>query len=84
VAVCYLATPIEFGALDGKPVHTLFTVVSPSVRVHLHLLATLAAALHDDAVVAAIAARAPEERLVPELERVEALLSARRGDRGER
>jgi PTS system nitrogen regulatory IIA component len=79
VAVCYLTAPVDFDALDGKPVHTLFTVVSPSVRVHLHLLAVLAAALHDGAIVGAITRRAGEAELVTELERVEAALAARRG-----
>ncbi len=81
-AICYLDEPVEFEALDGKPVHTLFTLVSPSVRVHLHLLAVLAAALHDPAVVAALSRRAGEAELLPELARVEAALAAR-GAKGE-
>jgi nitrogen PTS system EIIA component len=34
--------PIEYGALDGKPVHTLFFLFSSSDKTHLHLLAKLA------------------------------------------
>jgi PTS system nitrogen regulatory IIA component len=79
VAVSYLATPVDFEALDGKPVHTLFTMVSPSVRVHLHLLAHLATALQDVDVLAAVAARAPEPELIEALARVEASLPQRRG-----
>ena len=45
VTLCFLATPVEFNAVDGKPVHTLFTIVSPTVKVHLHLLSQLAFAL---------------------------------------
>ncbi len=82
VAVFYLATPVDFGALDGEPVHTLFTVVSPSVRVHLHLLALLAAALHDPAVRAGVDARADERALTEALTRVEGALALRR--RGEK
>lgn len=77
-AICYLARPVEFGALDGKPVHTLVTLVSPSARVHLHLLALLAAALHDPTVRARLDARAGADELLPEIERVEAALAARR------
>lgn len=47
IALCYLANPIDFGALDGKPVKILFLITSPTVRVHLHLLSRLAYALHD-------------------------------------
>jgi PTS system nitrogen regulatory IIA component len=81
VAVSYLATPVEFEAIDGKPVHTLFTLVSPSVRVHLHLLAVLAAALRDLDVLAAVQARAAEPELVDALARVEAALPRRRARR---
>ena len=83
VAICYLDQPVEFGAIDGKPVHTLVTLVTPSTRVHLHLLAVVAAALHDPAVRAKLEARAGAEELVPEMARVEAAIAAQRGG-GER
>jgi nitrogen PTS system EIIA component len=47
LTLCFLARPIEFDALDGNPVHALFTVVSPTVKAHLHLLARVAHALRD-------------------------------------
>ncbi|HEX9307090.1 MAG TPA: PTS sugar transporter subunit IIA [Anaeromyxobacter sp.] len=78
VAVCYLEPPADFEALDGKPVHTLVTVVSPSTRTHLHLLALIAASLHDPAVVALLEARAGVDELVREIERVEAAIAERR------
>ncbi len=34
--------PIEYGALDGRPVHTLFFLFSCSDKTHLHLLSKLA------------------------------------------
>jgi PTS system nitrogen regulatory IIA component len=34
--------PIEYGALDGSPVHTLFFLFSSSDKSHLHLLSKLA------------------------------------------
>jgi PTS system nitrogen regulatory IIA component len=81
VAICYLEPPADFEALDGKPVHTLVTVVSPSIRTHLHLLAIIAAALHDPMVVARLEARAGAEALVPEIERLEAAVAERRAAR---
>jgi PTS system nitrogen regulatory IIA component len=78
VAICYLERPVDFGALDGKAVHTLVTVVTPSTRAHLHLLALVAASLRDPAVLARLDARAGVDELVPEIERVEAALAARR------
>jgi PTS system nitrogen regulatory IIA component len=47
ISLCFLANPIDFGALDGKPVRILFMLTSPTVKVHLHLLSRLAFALHD-------------------------------------
>ena len=78
-AICYLDRPIDFDSLDGKPVHTLVTLVCPSTRTHLHLLARAAAALRDPAVLAKLQARADVDALIPEIERVEAALAARRG-----
>jgi PTS system nitrogen regulatory IIA component len=78
VAICYLERPVDFEAIDGKPVHTLVTLVSPSTRAHLHLLARVAAALHDPAVLAKLDARADVDALVPEIARVEAELAAKR------
>lgn len=78
VAICYLARPVEFDALDGKPVHTLVTLVCPSTRAHLHLIALAAAALRDPGVLAALASRADAAALVQEVARFEADLAARR------
>jgi PTS system nitrogen regulatory IIA component len=47
ITLCFLKTPIDFGALDHKPVHALFSMVSPSIRVHLHLLSRLGFLLKD-------------------------------------
>lgn len=60
VALGFLAQPIEFGALDGKPVHTLFLLISPTVQAHLQLLSRLAFVLRDDAFKKAMALRATE------------------------
>lgn len=42
VAVVYPQKPIEYGALDGNPVHTLFFLFGSSDKRHLHLLAKIA------------------------------------------
>ncbi len=78
VAICYLDQPVDFEALDGKAVHTLVTLVSPSTRTHLHLLALTAASLRDPAVLAKFEARAGADELVPEIERIEAAVAAKR------
>jgi nitrogen PTS system EIIA component len=47
ITLCFLQKPIDFNAVDGKPVDILFTLISPTARTHLHLLAKLAYALRD-------------------------------------
>ncbi len=47
IALFFLETPVDFGALDGRPVHALFMLISPSVKAHLHLLSRLAFTLSD-------------------------------------
>lgn len=47
ISLCFLHNPIDFDAVDGKPVTILFTLVTPNVKAHLHLLAKLAFLLHD-------------------------------------
>jgi len=42
VTVVYPKNPIEYGALDGKKVHTLFFLFACDDKRHLHLLAKLA------------------------------------------
>lgn len=47
ISLCFLKKPIDFDAVDGKPVTILFTLVTPNVKAHLNLLAKLAFLLHD-------------------------------------
>jgi len=69
-----LRHPVDFEAMDGKPVHALFMVVSPTVPVHLRILAQLGFLLRDDTLRAMMRDRAPAEAL---LERVEMLEQSR-------
>ena len=71
VSLCYLDPAVDFGAADGQLVHTLFTVVSTSIRGHLHLLSRLAFALREESCKALLRKRAGEKELVAELRRIE-------------
>ncbi len=75
VTLAFLEKPLPFGAPDGQPVFALFTMISPTIRKHLQLLARLATALHDEGFKAAVMARAPAEAILREVERVEATFS---------
>jgi PTS system nitrogen regulatory IIA component len=64
VTLCYLKTPVDFRAADGEPVHTLFSLVTGTVKSHLHLLSTLSFVLQEPAVRAALARRAKADEIV--------------------
>src|SRR2546430_9596416 len=64
VALCYLDGPVPFDAPDGKPVHTLFALISPTVVGHLQLLSRLSLALLDPACKAAVLRRAGPAEII--------------------
>lgn len=64
VCLCFLEKPVEFGAVDGQPVHTLFTLVSPTVRMHLYLLSRLSYALLQPGFRDAVNRQADREAIV--------------------
>jgi len=71
ITLCFLDEAVDFGALDGKPVHVLFSLISPTVRAHLRLLSRLAFALHDPGFKQAVIAQAAREEILREARRVE-------------
>jgi PTS system nitrogen regulatory IIA component len=78
ITLCFLERPVEFGALDGKPVHCMFMLVSPTVRAHLQLLSRLAFALHDSAFGEALKRQALRDEILAEVRRVESTLPPQR------
>ena len=71
VTLCFLEKPIDFKAIDGIPVSILFTIISPTVRSHLHLLSRIAFVLRDTAVQEALARRSSPEEILTALARAE-------------
>jgi PTS system nitrogen regulatory IIA component len=72
VPLAFLSQAVDFGALDGKPVHVLFSIISPTNRTHLQLLSRLSFALHDEKLRQTVARQAPREEIMDEFRRVEA------------
>ena len=64
ITTCFLDHPVEFDAVDDKPVFILFVLLSPSVKVHLHLLSRLAFCVRDDAFVDFLRTVPPTEDLL--------------------
>ena len=84
ITLCLLEQPVEFGALDGKPVHVLFSLVSPTVRAHLRMLSRLSFALHDPTFKRVVTAHGSRDDILAAARAVEAKLERgahRDGDR---
>jgi nitrogen PTS system EIIA component len=72
ITLCFLEHPIDFDAIDGLPVQTLFTIVSPTIRAHLHMLSRLAFVLRDEAFKAVLARQGSRDEIMAGLRRTEA------------
>lgn len=78
IMLCFLEHPIDFGAIDGKPVNILFTLISPTVRAHLHMLSRLSFALQNEDFKSALKQQAARDVLFAAMARAEAVLPAAR------
>jgi nitrogen PTS system EIIA component len=72
VSLCFLGEPVDFFAIDGSPVHTVFFIISTTVRGHLQTLARLSAGLSDPGFRSAILRRESDEAILRQAARVEA------------
>lgn len=71
VTLCFLENPVDFQTLDSKPVDTLFTLVTPTLRSHLHLLSMLGFALQDGRFRRTLEEKGSREEIFVALRRVE-------------
>ncbi|HVX38761.1 MAG TPA: PTS sugar transporter subunit IIA [Gemmatimonadaceae bacterium] len=71
VMLALLGTPVEFGAIDERPVHALFMVVSPTVPAHLRILAELGFVLRDPTLRDLLRARASTAEIIGRIEFLE-------------
>lgn len=51
ITTCFLKEPVDFNAIDDKPVFVFFILLSPSVKHHLHLISRLSFCLRNDKFV---------------------------------
>ncbi len=76
VALCFLEHAIDFDALDKQPVSVLFTLITPTVRSHLHLLSRLAFALKDPQWLDIIRRQGTREEILDTLRTFEQSMNA--------
>jgi PTS system nitrogen regulatory IIA component len=82
VTLAFPRHPINYGALDGKPVSILFVILSTTVHVHLLLLSHLMFALQDKEFRRLLDQRASQERILARLETIEMRLTNGEADQG--
>jgi PTS system nitrogen regulatory IIA component len=74
VTLGFLEHPVDFGALDGKPVSVLFSLICPTVRSHLQIISRLSFALHDEGFKQVVMSQAPREQILDEVRRLDGTL----------
>lgn len=79
ISLCFLEKPVDFGALDGKPVYALFSMISPTMKAHLHLLSRLAFVLQDLQFKTVLQEQRLREEIFQEINRIESTFSTSRG-----
>jgi len=71
VALAFLRHPVDFAALDGRPVHALFALVSPTIPVHLKILAQLGYTLRDVELRELLRTEAPSDTILARIRALE-------------
>jgi PTS system nitrogen regulatory IIA component len=77
VTLAFLENPVDFFALDGEPVRTIFTLITPTLRSHLHLLSLLGFVLRKPSFRRLLDETASREAIFTELRRIEQRLTRR-------
>jgi PTS system nitrogen regulatory IIA component len=63
-ALAFLENPVDWKALDGKAVETLFVIVSASAKLHLQSLSAITYFCQQEAFQKLLKEKAPQEKLV--------------------
>lgn len=64
ISICYLDRPIDFRALDGQPVHTLFILFTATPRMHLEVLSKISHLCQIDLFLEKLSSRATKEEVM--------------------
>ena len=71
LSLCFIQPPVDFKAIDGKPIYALFVLICPTIHVHLQMLAKLAFLLQQPEFRDQIRAMAPAEEIIAAAARLE-------------
>ena len=71
LTLCFLEKPVDFDAIDGLPVHTIFALICPNISSHLGLLSQLGYALHNQIFKRMLKERASQDELLAKIRKIE-------------
>jgi PTS system nitrogen regulatory IIA component len=71
VMIALLHQPVDFAAPDGRPVTTLFTIITPDIPTHLAILGRLALVLRDPDLRRSLTDRATAQDIVSRIDMIE-------------
>jgi len=69
LSICFLTTEIDYGALDGKNVHTLFIVLSANPKRHLEMLSKISFICQDEEFMNLLKSRGDSNSILEYLEK---------------
>lgn len=75
VTTCFLKTPVDFKAVDNRPVFVLFILLCPTPKQHLHLLSRLSFCVREDAFIRFLKSRPDETAFLDKIADFEAVLN---------
>lgn len=76
ITACLLDTPIDFSAVDDKPVFAMFVLLCPDIKIHLHLLSRLSFCIRDDRFIQFLKNRPQTEAFLSEIKSFESRLDS--------
>jgi PTS system nitrogen regulatory IIA component len=76
LTLCFLEKPVDFDAIDGQPVHTIFALICPNINNHLTLLSQLAYALNNKNFKRMLKERSSKEDLLAKTRKIQSRFSS--------
>jgi len=64
VTICYLHKPVDFGALDNQPIHSLFILFTASPKMHLEVLSKISYLCKDEIFLGLLANKTGKEEIL--------------------
>jgi PTS system nitrogen regulatory IIA component len=77
VSLFLLREPVDYDAVDGMPVHSVFLAISPSIPAHLRILAQLGYKLRDGVLRQLLRQRAPDADILSRFDTLAGLAAER-------